>query len=46
MYNVVPDISQQPTIIIWYRNAEKFSYNSYQAISTFILLSHMVRVDT
>ena len=45
MYNVVPGISQQPTTIIWYSNAEKFRYDSYLAISAFILLSYVVGVD-
>ena len=45
MYNVVPGISQQPTTIIWYSDSEKFSYNSYLAISVFILLSYMVVLD-
>ncbi len=44
MYNVVSDISQQPTTIIWYTNAEKFRYDSYLAISAFILLSYLVGV--
>ena len=45
MYSVVLGISQQPTTIIWYSNAEKFRYDSYLAISTFILLSYVVGVD-
>ena len=45
MYNIVSGISQQPTTIIWYSNMEKFSYNSYLAISAFILLSYVVRVE-
>ena len=45
MYNVVPGISQQPTTIIWYSNAEKFSYDSYLAISAFILLLYVVGAD-
>ncbi len=44
MYNVVPGISQQPTTIIWYTNTEKFRYDSYLAISAFILLSYVVGV--
>ena len=39
---VLPGISQPPTIIIWYANAEKFRYDDYLAISVFKLLSYVV----
>ena len=38
-------ITQPPTTFIWYTNVEKFSYDSYLAISAFNLLSYVVGVD-
>lgn len=45
MYNVVFNILQQLTIIIWFNNVEKFTYNNYLSIFIFILLLYVVEIN-
>ena len=45
MFNIIEGISLQSRNIIKYYNIEKFEYDNYLAISTFILLSSIVVVD-